>query len=361
MKLSVVASYDPREWWYGHLCRALALEAEMRSFPGFTEVSPGYSWETPLADLIGGDFEDGVYLGSVNAVHPDLWNLPSLTTTWTDYLPELGYQEEILKMYDVLFATCYEGVGQWKALGVEEVYYLPFAFDDLLPANAPLEEKVELAFVGATNLPIHALRRRYLPELMRRFRMNDFQRRYSQSETAGIYASAKIVVNITELVGFNMRNFEAMGMGAMLLTPNTGYGVPQLFQDGVHLVVYDGIEDLLEKASYYLAHDEERTKIAEAGRKEVLSKHTYRHRAREFLRVTGEARERRGIARKRATPAMAYANFYRHHRRLDKLAEVLCGRGLTLGHRVRVVRQMAACLASLCRSGSKLSLPQWQP
>jgi glycosyltransferase involved in cell wall biosynthesis len=274
-----------------------------------------------------------------------------LTTLWSDYFPDPGPQEDILKLYDVLFVSCHEGIDLWKSRGVEEVHWLPFAFDDLLETKIPETREVELAFVGAINLPIHAIRREYLGALVKRFRMNDFQRRYSQAEAGAVYAGAKMVVNITELRGFNMRNFEAMGQGALLLTQKTGYGIPEMFQDGVHLVVYDGIEDLVEKATYYLQHEEERMRIAEAGQKEILAKHTYRHRAQEFLRVAASYAGRQGIGRKRANAARGYANFYRHHRRIDKLVEVLCGRGLDLQQRAEVLLQTISCLGGLCRSG----------
>jgi len=42
---------------------------------------------------------------------------------------------------------------------------------------------------------------------------------------------------------------------------------------------------LLEKIDYYLTHETEREEIAYNGYKEVLSKHTYEHRAKEILNV----------------------------------------------------------------------------
>lgn len=85
----------------------------------------------------------------------------------------------------------------------------------------------------------------------------------------------------------NLRVFECLGNGRLLLTPrmDAGYNDMELLglQDGVHLVLWDTIPDLLEKTDYYLAHDAEREQIAATGRAWVLDGHTYRHRVKKIL------------------------------------------------------------------------------
>ena len=56
-----------------------------------------------------------------------------------------------------------------------------------------------------------------------------------------------------------------------------------LFKDGEHLVTFDDGKDLVDKIKYFLQHPEERKKIAAAGRREVLNKHTYTHRIQSLL------------------------------------------------------------------------------
>jgi hypothetical protein len=349
MKPFIAASYDPREWWTAHLCDALKTEAEVRCFPAPTESASGYSWEQPVADLLGADLERcDAFLGSMAMLHPDLTELSCPTAHWADHVAQPGPLTEMTKLFDVLFVTCHEGVDLWKQHGFDTVHYLPFAFDDtMLPEPAELRE-LEVAFVGALNLPIHARRRELLDALSSRFRMNDFRHRVTQREAAQIYAQSRIVVNITELPGFNMRNFEAMGQGALLLTQRTGYGIPELFQDGVHLVVYENCDDLLEKVAHYLSHDDERERIATAGRHEVLARHTYRHRAADFLQIIRNSGARRGEGRRRADWAQAYATYYRRHRRLDLLASLLHRGDLTWRQRIEVLEESALCLGRLC-------------
>ena len=42
--------------------------------------------------------------------------------------------------------------------------------------------------------------------------------------------------------------------------------------------MYDDLDGLIEQSRYWLEHDEERTKLAEAGYRRVMAEHTYDHR-----------------------------------------------------------------------------------
>lgn len=85
----------------------------------------------------------------------------------------------------------------------------------------------------------------------------------------------------------NLRVFECLGNGRLLLTPRMDAGYDDLdmlgLYDGVHLVLWDSVGDLLEKTDYYLAHAEERERIAAAGRAWVMAGHTYKHRVAKIL------------------------------------------------------------------------------
>src|SRR5262249_38014981 len=80
------------------------------------------------------------------------------------------------------------------------------------------------------------------------------------------------------------RVFEALACGSLLLTNDLAdNGQAELFTDGIHLDTYHDVEDLLDKLAYYLRHDDIRGKIENAGRQEVLVKHTYRLRMEQIL------------------------------------------------------------------------------
>ena len=56
-----------------------------------------------------------------------------------------------------------------------------------------------------------------------------------------------------------------------------------LFTPGEDLVVYESLEDLVEKVQYYLGHEEERKQIAMRGYETVKQYHTYDVRLKQML------------------------------------------------------------------------------
>src|SRR6185295_12681796 len=96
-------------------------------------------------------------------------------------------------------------------------------------------------------------------------------------QAAQKFSESKIVFNISMLDDLNMRTFEVMGTGSFLLT-NWIPTIEELFEDGKHLVLYRSLDEMVDKAKYYLAHDEERERIAQAGYEEVIRKHKIQDR-----------------------------------------------------------------------------------
>ena len=64
--------------------------------------------------------------------------------------------------------------------------------------------------------------------------------------------------------GVPLRALDVMGCGGFLMS---GFhkGIAETFENGKELVMYHSLEEAVEMADYYLRHDEERRKIAEAG------------------------------------------------------------------------------------------------
>jgi hypothetical protein len=61
-------------------------------------------------------------------------------------------------------------------------------------------------------------------------------------------------------------------------------GLEDIFKNGKHLVWFDSIPEAVELVKFYLVHEEEREKIAKAGLKEVLARHTWDMRVTEIFR-----------------------------------------------------------------------------
>ena len=59
--------------------------------------------------------------------------------------------------------------------------------------------------------------------------------------------------------------------------------IPLYFKEGEDLVCFDGVEDLAEKAVYYLEHEKERREIARNGYEKVKQHHSYVNRIEAIL------------------------------------------------------------------------------
>ena len=88
---------------------------------------------------------------------------------------------------------------------------------------------------------------------------------------ARTYSAARIVFNRSIKNDVNMRVFEALACGSLLLTNDlSDNGQAELFRDGVHLATYREPEDLLDKLAFYLRRESMRERIAAAGRAEAI-------------------------------------------------------------------------------------------
>jgi len=96
----------------------------------------------------------------------------------------------------------------------------------------------------------------------------------------------KILFNCSMADDLNMRAFESISNGRLLLTDKV-HGQDELLKDGEHYVSFKDWPDLDQKISYYLKHEKEREKIAKTGAAFIRAKHTYRHRLEEILKVCG--------------------------------------------------------------------------
>ncbi len=94
---------------------------------------------------------------------------------------------------------------------------------------------------------------------------------------ARTYRRAKIVLNVHHAQmrdGVNMRAFEIPAAGAFqLCDAKTRLG--ELFEIGSEVAVFEGADELQERLHKYVAADEARSQIANAGRDRVLRDHTY--------------------------------------------------------------------------------------
>lgn len=99
------------------------------------------------------------------------------------------------------------------------------------------------------------------------------------------YSSCKILLNDhwEDMRDENFpsnRLFDALACGTFVISDKI-LSADTLFEGSI--VTYDGIEDLNDKINYYMAHDDERTKLAKKGMEIVLKNHTFDDRVKKIL------------------------------------------------------------------------------
>lgn len=103
-----------------------------------------------------------------------------------------------------------------------------------------------------------------------------------------ILYNSKISINrhidAAENYANNMRLYESTGVGTMLITDYKD-NLNELFEIGKEIETYKTKEELLEKINYYLAHEDQRQKIARAGQQRTLKDHTYEKRMIELINI----------------------------------------------------------------------------
>ena len=185
----------------------------------------------------------------------------------------------MVQNYDFLFVAQEDYVSKYREKGCKNVYWLPLACDPEIHKQHNLPLKYDICFIG--KLGPDSPRRGIILKLQKEFNM--FVGQKYLHDMAEIYSQSKMVFNKSLKEDLNMRVFETLSCGRLLLTDRINNGLEDLFIDKEHLVIYDKYEDLVGKVYYYLEHPGERETIAQRGQKEVWKKHTYLHRARYLI------------------------------------------------------------------------------
>jgi glycosyltransferase involved in cell wall biosynthesis/SAM-dependent methyltransferase len=183
--------------------------------------------------------------------------------------------------FDAVFLAQQGQVEAFRQAGISNVQWLPLACDPALHAVGPFERTIDVAYIGTLDPEEQSRRRALLDQIAARFPNHRIGKAWP-TDMAEIYARSKIVVNFAVERDVNMRVFEGMAAGALLITSEAD-GLESLFTDGEDLVIFRRDEDVFACIERYLADDEARTRIAAAGQARVLAEHTYDHRMRSML------------------------------------------------------------------------------
>jgi len=80
------------------------------------------------------------------------------------------------------------------------------------------------------------------------------------------------------------RMYTALGCGAFYLCQHVE-GIEDVFVPGQEIITFRSEQEMIDMIKYYLNHENERIKIAEAGRRRILKDHTYELRINQMMRI----------------------------------------------------------------------------
>jgi hypothetical protein len=189
-------------------------------------------------------------------------------------------------MYDYAFVFHPSFEETFLNAGIPGARLLPHAAERDLFDRPETPRRFEVGWVGRSGRSIYSVRDRLLQALTSRFATNQVDRLYSPEEMADVYRSSKIVVNVSRddwPQDANMRCFEAMAAGALLITRVPTELTTLGFEEGVHFAGWRDPGEVPQIVARWLADDGRRQEVAWRSRALVLRAHTYDARAAAIL------------------------------------------------------------------------------
>lgn len=109
------------------------------------------------------------------------------------------------------------------------------------------------------------------------------------SQMPKVFACSMINLNPSLRIiqsGIPLRAFDIMGAGGFLLS-NYQEELSELYENEREMVIYESLEDAVEKADFYLRHEDLRMGIAKRGREKTLREHSLQDRLTEIFKTAG--------------------------------------------------------------------------
>ena len=304
----------------GHEVYSIASSSRARSgYPGTQDLNALISGGMPMPDL-------AMLVDPSGEFFPHGWEILDCPTAiyLIDVHIRIDLREMLVPFFDYIFIAQLDYVDHFRRLGNPQTFWLPLACDPEIHGPRQFGKKWDIGFVGQVHSPNRA---RYLQLLADKFKINDYHKYYPKEQIADVYSQSRIVFNNAINGDLNMRVFEGLASGSLLVTECIPNGQSDLFKHEEHLVEYSNDDELLKVVNYYLEHDTERERIAHAGHKLVIAKHTYSQRCHFIIDTifSDGQPQLKSLARQfnSASLRSAYSRVYRKFLMMDAVLEEL--------------------------------------
>lgn len=223
----------------------------------FRIFSPGEQTQIPAEYRLRCYIDDGSHYALRPA--PGVLKVLYLIDTHTSFAED----QIMARLADVVFCA-QKNAADALALWHPAAYWLPLGCDPAVHHREVAEKLYDVAFIGGVADPrraaiLQALKERY---------PRSFIGRGTREQIGEIYSAARIVVNCAVDHDLNMRFFEGLCSGALLMTDvidNQGFELLLKQAAEPVCVLYRDLDELLRLIDYYLDHDAERAALARAG------------------------------------------------------------------------------------------------
>lgn len=211
---------------------------------------------------------------------------------------------QALAAFDIAFTTKSQNVERYMSVGQKNAHYLPSAYEPMVhrpipPEKSRLNRAFEVSFVGTYDTS----RIRWLEkagwhrlhvwgDFWNRF--PDFQKYRDHIDPHAIYyfefadvcSRSKCSLGLLREEAedrHTQRTLEIPACGSLQFAPRNEE-IKALFEEDREIVLFDTPEELKEKLDYYLVHETERARMAQAGHARVLrGNHTYTDRVKTMM------------------------------------------------------------------------------
>ncbi|MBN2036288.1 MAG: glycosyltransferase [Chitinispirillaceae bacterium] len=147
----------------------------------------------------------------------------------------------------------------------------------------------DVSFVGRLDGEKNPGRVRFFNDLRKKVNVH-----FASGNYAPVYQSSRIVVNQSVKDDLNLRFFEAVGCGALLVTDRLSHSMEDLLTPGSEFLTYThgNVDECAEKITWAIEHPDKAKAIARSGHEKVVNRHCAQHRAKEVLEIMGALPER---------------------------------------------------------------------
>ncbi|MCB2198218.1 glycosyltransferase [bacterium] len=197
------------------------------------------------------------------------------------------WQRHYASQFDRVWVDQHEVWRSLSVAGVGWARWLPLSADPEIyyPPKRETDRDIPLLFVGSIDSELRPKRSAILHRLRQITDVHVVDgggaRSVGPNEVADLYRRSRIVLNELLFDGINLRTFEAMACGAVVLTEQAR-GEEMLFTDGYSLVTFNqsNIEAVVQNL---LDHPSRTEHIGYAGSTLVMEKHTLGRRANQVV------------------------------------------------------------------------------